>query len=167
MRTLSLVLLTLLAAGCDSNDLEMAFGDAINDDGTACVPGELAVETLEPNPSGQVVQSPRVTVDYAGFRRPLDSGADAAFSFRFDQGSAAAFDLTGTVAGFRDGILGTDGVAPMRIGERREIVIPPALGYGFGGLRDRFTGDLIRNADGEILVPQCATLRFVVRVLDA
>jgi peptidylprolyl isomerase len=42
-------------------------------------------------------------------------------------GQAAPFPLSGVVPGFAQGIVG------MKVGGRREIVIPPALGYGAMG----------------------------------
>ena len=42
-------------------------------------------------------------------------------------GQPASFALTGVIPGFAQGILG------MHIGGRRELVIPPALGYGPAG----------------------------------
>ncbi|WAX56883.1 FKBP-type peptidyl-prolyl cis-trans isomerase [Jatrophihabitans cynanchi] len=40
------------------------------------------------------------------------------------------FSLTGVVPGFTQGIGGTDGIAPMKVGGRRIIIMPAALGYG-------------------------------------
>jgi peptidylprolyl isomerase len=42
-------------------------------------------------------------------------------------GQPAPFPLNGVVPGFAQGIVG------MKVGGRREIVIPPALGYGSTG----------------------------------
>ena len=43
------------------------------------------------------------------------------------------FSLQGVVPGFTEGIGGTKGIAPMRIGGRRIIIMPSALAYGPGG----------------------------------
>jgi peptidylprolyl isomerase len=40
------------------------------------------------------------------------------------------------VAGFTQGIGGTTGVAPMKVGGRRIMILPPALGYGASGTPD-------------------------------
>jgi FKBP-type peptidyl-prolyl cis-trans isomerase len=63
-----------------------------------------------------------VTVQYVG---ALWSGKvfDASWT---DQGPAT-FQLSGVIPGFKDAIIG------MKVGGRREIVIPPALGYGASG----------------------------------
>lgn len=45
----------------------------------------------------------------------------------------AQFPLARVVPGFSQGIGGTTGVAPMKVGGRREILIPPDLGYGPSG----------------------------------
>ena len=55
-----------------------------------------------------------VTVTYAGY---VPTGR------RFDAGTSR-FSLGGVVAGFREGIAG------MRVGGERTLVMPPALGYG-------------------------------------
>ena len=59
-------------------------------------------------------------------------GADYATGKDFDHstwttGQATAFSLQGVVPGFAQGIVG------MKVGGRREIVIPPSLGYGSTG----------------------------------
>src|SRR5581483_7034655 len=41
--------------------------------------------------------------------------------------------LDGVVNGFEVGIGGGNGIAPMKIGGRREIILPPADGYGASG----------------------------------
>ena len=41
-----------------------------------------------------------------------------------------SFSLTGVVPGFTQGIGGTEGSAPMKVGGRRIIIMPAALGYG-------------------------------------
>jgi hypothetical protein len=40
------------------------------------------------------------------------------------------FSLTGVVPGFTQGIGGAKGIAPMKVGGRRIIIMPAALGYG-------------------------------------
>jgi peptidylprolyl isomerase len=63
------------------------------------------------------------------------------FDSSWGQAKATAFPLDQVVAGYRDGIAG------MKVGGRREIVIPPDLGYG---------------ATGSAVIPPNATLTFVV-----
>ncbi|MGH8861083.1 MAG: FKBP-type peptidyl-prolyl cis-trans isomerase [Jatrophihabitantaceae bacterium] len=52
------------------------------------------------------------------------------FDSSWKRGMPAQFPLTGVVKGFTQGIGGTKGVAPMKVGGRRIIIVPSALGYG-------------------------------------
>ncbi|HEX8297809.1 MAG TPA: FKBP-type peptidyl-prolyl cis-trans isomerase, partial [Rubricoccaceae bacterium] len=75
--------------------------------------------------------------------------------------------------GFRLGIGGTAAfpeaqipdIAPMRLGSRRIITIPPNLGYGGRPLTDQF-GNVILNSAGTPLIPACSTLIFDVTLVD-
>lgn len=64
-----------------------------------------------------------VTVQYVG----LDYANGKVFNSSWTSGGPVAFPLTGVIPGFAEGIVG------MRVGGRREIVIPPSLGYGATG----------------------------------
>lgn len=64
-----------------------------------------------------------VTVQYLGVSYSTGKPFDSSWS----RGQPATFSLTQVVPGFAQGIAG------MRVGGRREIVIPPALGYGAQG----------------------------------
>jgi len=52
------------------------------------------------------------------------------FDSSWKGGKPAQFSLTGVVPGFTQGIGGTTGVPPMKVGGRRIIIMPAALGYG-------------------------------------
>lgn len=52
------------------------------------------------------------------------------FDSSWSRGQAASFPLSGVIAGFKQGIAGTKGVPPMKVGGRRLIIMPAALGYG-------------------------------------
>ena len=52
------------------------------------------------------------------------------FDSSWSRGQAAQFTLSQVVPGFTQGIGGTTGVAPMKVGGRRIIIMPAALGYG-------------------------------------
>lgn len=56
------------------------------------------------------------------------------FDSSWKKGSAPiSFSLTGVVPGFTQGIGGAGAVAPMRVGGRRLMILPSALGYGAQG----------------------------------
>ena len=88
-------------------------------------PPELVIEDLEVGEGPEAVAGRTVEVHYAGnawsTRRQFDASWDRGTTFRFRLG-------VGQV------IPGWDrGVAGMRVGGRRRLVIPPALGYGSRG----------------------------------
>jgi peptidylprolyl isomerase len=68
----------------------------------------------------------------------------------FESATNTVIDMTQTIPGFRDGIIG------MRQGGKRKIVIPSELGYD---------GRSVRNLDGTIKIPRQSTLVFDVEIL--
>lgn len=82
--------------------------------------------------------SATVKVDYEG--RLLDGT-------KFDGNTNASFNLSGVVAGFREGI------QSMKVGGRRTLIIPPSLGYG-------------ANPPAGSSIPANATLIFEVALLE-
>ena len=82
-----------------------------------------------------------VQVQYVGTLYQSGKVFDASWT---DSGPAT-FPLNGVVPGFKDAIVG------MRVGGRREIVIPPALGYGAAG--------------SPPVIPPNSTLVFVIDLL--
>ena len=72
-----------------------------------------------------------MTVNYLGVNYVDCSEFDS--SWAHDQ--VATFSLDGVVPGFTKGIGGdaASGIAPMKVGGRREIIVPPADGYGTTG----------------------------------
>ncbi len=92
--------------------------------GTSPAPTSLETKDLVVGTGTTAVASDTVSVYYVG--------ADYANGKVFDdtpwkQGQAVPFPLSGVVPGFAQGIVG------MKVGGRREIVIPSALGYGATG----------------------------------
>ena len=55
------------------------------------------------------------------------------FDSSWKRGMPATFPLTGVVPGFTQGIGGGKGIAPMKEGGRRIIIVPSAMGYGKAG----------------------------------
>ncbi|HEY3736911.1 MAG TPA: FKBP-type peptidyl-prolyl cis-trans isomerase [Jatrophihabitans sp.] len=68
-----------------------------------------------------------VTVQYTGI---LYKAGDKPFDSSWDRGQPAEFSLTGVVPGFTQGIGGGDGTPAMKVGGRRLIILPAAMGYG-------------------------------------
>ncbi len=91
--------------------------------------------------TGQVATaSNTVKIQYVGALYSNGTVFDSSWS----RGTPASFSLSGVIPGFAQGIVG------MKVGGRRELVIPPALGYG-------------NAAQGPI--PANSTLVFVIDLL--
>ncbi|MFF8603206.1 FKBP-type peptidyl-prolyl cis-trans isomerase [Streptomyces sp. NPDC015232] len=108
-------------------------------------PGELAVRDLLVGDGPEVGPGMVVKVHYVGVT--FASGRE--FDASWDRGEPYKFALGGgkVIKGWDRGVRG------MRVGGRREIVVPPRLGYG--------------NQSPSPLIPPGSTLVFVVDLVDA
>lgn len=86
-------------------------------------PTDLMVRDIVVGEGPQAVAGAQVTVHYVGV--DYDSGEQ--FDASWDRGEPITFPLAGLIQGWQDGIPG------MRVGGRRELVIPPRLAYGERG----------------------------------
>ncbi|MEI2812026.1 MAG: FKBP-type peptidyl-prolyl cis-trans isomerase [Nocardioides sp.] len=106
-------------------------------------PTDLVVTDLIEGDGDEAAAGQRVSVHYVGVSHSTGEQFDASF----DRGEPLAFRL-----GVGQVIAGWDqGVQGMRVGGRRQLVIPPHLGYG-----DRGAGGVIKPGE---------TLIFVVDLL--
>jgi peptidylprolyl isomerase len=107
-------------------------------------PAELVAEDLVEGTGDEAVPGRTVDVHYVGVawstKRQFDASWDRPGSFSFPLGAGRV------IAGWDQGVAG------MRVGGRRRLIIPPHLGYG-----DRGAGSAI--APGETLI-------FVVDLID-
>ena len=108
--------------------------------GTGTPPTQLTGADLVTGSGAVATATSKVTVQYVG---ALYSDGSV-FDSSWQRGAPAQFSLEQVVTGFQGGIVG------MKVGGRREIVIPPSLGYG-------------SQANGPI--PANSTLVFVVDLL--
>lgn len=88
--------------------------------GTGTPPSQLVIADLVPGTGQTAKPTDTVTVQYVG----ADYATGQVFDSSWGRGQPATFPLNQVVPGFAQGISG------MKVGGRREIVIPPALGYG-------------------------------------
>jgi rhodanese-related sulfurtransferase len=110
---------------------------------TAANADELQINVLQPGDGPEAVSGAEVTVHYTGWLMDgtkFDSSRDRGEPFSLKLGARQV------IAGWEQGLEG------MRVGEVRELIIPPGLGYG------------ARGAGG--VIPPNATLRFEVELLD-
>ena len=86
-------------------------------------PTELVIRDITVGDGKEAVPGATVEVHYVGVE--FDSGEE--FDASWNRGESISFPLQGLIQGWQDGIPG------MRVGGRRELVIPPALAYGESG----------------------------------
>lgn len=86
-------------------------------------PTELVITDLVVGDGAEAVPGGRVTVHYVG----VDFETGEQFDASWDRGQTIEFPLAGLIAGWQEGIPG------MRVGGRRQLVIPPRLAYGESG----------------------------------
>ena len=108
--------------------------------GTGPAPVKLVGSDLVVGTGTAAAGSNTVEIQYVGALYSNGKVFDSSWS----RGQPASFPLSGVIPGFAQGIVG------MKVGGRRELVIPPALGYG-------------DQANGSI--PANSTLTFVIDLL--
>ncbi len=99
---------------------------------SASTPSALEVKDLVTGDGTAATPSSTVTVQYVGVRYADGKQFDASW----DHGGALSFSLQQVVPGFTQGIGGNAQVAPMKVGGRRIMILPAALGYGAQGTPD-------------------------------
>ena len=105
------------------------------------IPFELGVEDLVVGEGEEAVAGSKVAVHYVGVAFSTGEEFDASWN----RGEPARFPLRGLIRGWQEGIPG------MRVGGRRQLVVPPDLAYGPAGGGHRLSG---------------RTLVFVIDLLD-
>ncbi|MEO6501199.1 MAG: FKBP-type peptidyl-prolyl cis-trans isomerase [Jatrophihabitantaceae bacterium] len=115
---------------------------------SATTPTALQVKDVVTGTGVAATPESVVTVQYVGVRYADGKQFDASW----DHGGATSFSLREVVPGFTQGIGGAPGAGPMKVGGRRIMILPAALGYGRTG-----------NQDGSI--PPNAPIVFVVDLI--
>ena len=93
-------------------------------------PDTLVVKDLIVGDGPEAVPGGIVDVHYVGVE--YDSGEE--FDSSWDRGQSARFPLGDLIAGWQEGIPG------MKVGGRRELIVPPELAYGPAGTGHRLSG---------------------------
>ncbi len=104
-------------------------------------PTELVITDIVEGDGAEAKPGDTVDVHYVGVE--FDTGEQ--FDASWDRGESISFPLAGLIAGWQEGIPG------MKVGGRRQLVIPPELAYGPAGGGHRLSGK---------------TLVFVIDLLD-
>lgn len=86
-------------------------------------PSTLQIRDLVVGDGPEAVAGATVEVHYVGVE--FDTGEE--FDSSWNRGESITFPLQGLIQGWQEGIPG------MRVGGRRELIIPPALAYGESG----------------------------------
>jgi peptidylprolyl isomerase len=93
-------------------------------------PAELAIKDLVVGEGAEATAGAVVDVHYVGVE--YDTGEE--FDSSWDRGESISFPLRGLLQGWQDGIPG------MRVGGRRQLIIPPEQAYGPAGGGHRLSG---------------------------
>jgi peptidylprolyl isomerase len=96
------------------------------------VPTQLMIQTLVQGDGAAATPTSTVTVQYVGVLYPNGKQFDSSW----DHNGAVSFSLQQVVPGFAQGIGGNSQIAPMKVGARRIMILPPDLGYGAAGTPD-------------------------------
>jgi peptidylprolyl isomerase len=104
-------------------------------------PTELVITDLVVGDGAEAAPGATVDVHYVG----VDYETGEQFDASWDRGASIQFPLAGLIKGWQDGIPG------MRVGGRRQLVVPPEQAYGPAGSGHRLGG---------------RTLVFVIDLLD-
>lgn len=86
-------------------------------------PTELEIRDIKVGDGAEATPGANVKVHYVG----VDFGSGEEFDSSWLRGEPIEFPLKGLIAGWQEGIPG------MRVGGRRELIIPPRLAYGETG----------------------------------
>lgn len=86
-------------------------------------PAELVITDVVVGTGAEATPGSTVDVHYLGVE--FDTGEQ--FDASWDRGESINFPLSSLIAGWQEGIPG------MKVGGRRQLVIPPALAYGESG----------------------------------
>ncbi len=93
---------------------------------SSTAPTKLEYKDLVVGKGAAATPSSTVTVQYVGVLYKNGTLFDSSWL----RGMPAQFSLSRVVKGFTEGIGGTTGVPPMKVGGRRIMILPAALGYG-------------------------------------
>ncbi|MGZ5378153.1 MAG: FKBP-type peptidyl-prolyl cis-trans isomerase [Mycobacterium sp.] len=93
-------------------------------------PAELVIKDLVVGEGAEAVPGGTVEVHYVGVE--FDTGEE--FDSSWARNESIEFPLRGLIQGWQDGIPG------MKVGGRRQLVIPPAQAYGPAGGGHRLSG---------------------------
>jgi peptidylprolyl isomerase len=98
---------------------------------SGAVPTKIQVKDLVVGQGATVGPTDDVTTNYLGINYVDCTEFDSSWS----RDTVQTFSLQGVIPGFTKGIAGdsASGIAPMKVGGRREIIVPPADGYGTTG----------------------------------
>ncbi|WP_423923633.1 FKBP-type peptidyl-prolyl cis-trans isomerase [Frigoribacterium sp. 2-23] len=97
---------------------------------TAPAPAELEITDITVGDGDEAQSGSTVTVHYVGVE--FDSGEE--FDASWGRGEPITFPLAALVRGWQEGIPG------MKVGGRRQLVLPPHLAYGPAGGGHRLSG---------------------------
>jgi peptidylprolyl isomerase len=93
-------------------------------------PAQLVIEDLTVGDGTEAVPGGTVEVHYVGV--DYDSGEE--FDSSWGRGQSISFPLQGLIQGWQDGIPG------MKVGGRRQLIIPPEQAYGPAGSGHQLSG---------------------------
>ena len=93
-------------------------------------PAELVITDITVGDGEEAKPGDKVEVHYLGV--DFESGDE--FDSSWSRGQSINFPLAGLIAGWQEGIPG------MKVGGRRQLVIPPHLAYGPAGAGHRLSG---------------------------